>query len=335
MFISKCWTETGGHHLISPEGSFKFDVIFNLVIVFVEGTMLKTNSMSTSVFRDILTQTDNRYTDDGTSAPSGVEMRTAQFDRTVNSQLPRHKITALFAWQPHINYATLGNMNMQRTCMYLSTQWFVLHLWIQMLLQFCCICNYIHSNEQPYSNPYLRSKQHEFPSPVSMTTILATAAPNCSAWPKFCIFKPDWGSSDLQHHTQPHMDTAAGPYLLRLLILKTYFIFNYWLKKEGEKYTHADILNMSHRVFKTNQLAKATCAEIVLHTTRRQPLHWLLFVMQCTWDGGLSGRQANENSVGGGRKTESRWDVPRRRQPLPHPSNCNQHPKLTHHNGTS
>lgn len=97
-------------------------------------------------------------------------------------------------------------------------------------------------------------------------------------------------------------------------------MFNYRLKQTLQTFPVLE----SYGVFKTNQLAKATSAEIVLCVTGRQTLYWLVFVMQCTLDFGLSGKQANQNSVGGGKKTESRWDVPRR-QPLLHPSNNDQH----------
>lgn len=80
-------------------------------------------------------------------------------------------------------------------------------------------------------------------------------------------------------------------------------MFNYRPKKKTKKKTQPTFpILESYGVFKTNQLAKATCAEIVLGVTGRQPLYWHVFVMQCGSDGGLSGRQAYQNLVGGRKK---------------------------------
>lgn len=129
---------------------------------------------------------------------------------------------------------------------------------------------------------------------------------------KFCIFKFRlWGPlTYITAHIQRHMQTAAGYQLLRQTAppetYSTFHIPNFRVEikmiiKKKIKITWTFPILESRRVFKTNQLAKGH-RNSFSHVTGRQPLYWLIFVMQCTLDGGLSGRQANQNSVGGGKK---------------------------------
>lgn len=92
---------------------------------------------------------------------------------------------------------------------------------------------------------------------------MTTAAP-AQHDQNFVFLNKTWGPlTYITAHIEPHMQTAAGHQLLRQTgPPETHSMFKY---RMGKKKNTEHFLN--HTVFKTNQLAKAACAEIVLHVT--------------------------------------------------------------------
>lgn len=155
------------------------------------------------------------------------------------------------------------------------------------------------------------------PIPPSLWQLLLQTAQHDQ---NFVFLNQTWGPlTYITAHIEPHMQTAAGHQLLRQTAPpETYSKFKYRMKKKHSEHF------LNRTVFKTDQLAKATCAEIVLRVTCRQLLYW--HICDAVHIGWWNEWEAGKPELGGrlGKQTESRWDVPRG-QPMLHPSSNDQH----------
>lgn len=135
------------------------------------------------------------------------------------------------------------------------------------------------------------------PIPPSLWQLLLQTAQHDQ---NFVFLNQTWGPlTYITAHIEPHMQTAAGHQLLRQTAPpETYSKFKYRMKKKNEKKTQRTFLE-SHSV-QNRSISKGNLCRNSASCHLQASNHCTdIFVMQCTLDGGMSGRQANQSLVVG------------------------------------